>query len=1233
MNLATFIETFQEAITRAVLRTYPPLYTARNRNDWGFDLRRLRRRPLGAQGDAIRAVALSLQRHRGTNLVGEMGTGKTTIAAVASQAWRSAAVELRRTASSLWDLKELVAGDAARLVNVPALLVQGRPGTGKTHLLCHVARGRCDAGQPTVVLLGQWFSRDEPWAQVLRQLGLDCGVDEFLGALNVAAEVTNSRALIFVDALNEGEGLDVWPQHLHGFLEKLRWWPRLGVAMSCRISYLEATLPEGLDGAKLVRVNHEGFAGHEYEAVRTFFERFQLILPDFPLMVPEFQNPLFLKLLCEGLHAEGVNTVPRGSTGVTRLFGRFLALAERRLSRAGRCDYPEQDRLVRRAVDGLAEEMLERGQAWVPFEVARELTDRMLPNRGWSKSLLNGLLSEGVLFEELIPQGDERARAVFFAYQRLGDHRRAAMLCERLGSLEALASRCQDLGADSSSAYRHSGLLEALAVQVPERWSRELHEIVPDPSLEPIQSAFLESLIWRDLNAFPAELPLDYLNRIPSYRWGDNQVLATLLQVACVPDHPFNARILHSTLWRLSMADRDSWWSIFLHWNSHEEGPVTRMIEWAWSEDTSYCAADAALLCATTLAWYLTASNRFLRDRATKALVSLLESRLTVLVDLLERFKDVNDLYVAERLYAVAYGCCLVSADTEGIARVAAAVYGQVFADGCPPEHILLRDHAQGVIERALQLGCNLPDVDEARLRPPYQSKWPVRAPAEKALEERYLQDDRYWPFRWSLVSIGDFRRYVVEHTVEEFLAPGQSRKIASARREAVQRAAESWRGFVNSLTEALAEALARHEGPRPIESILTTEQRQDMRQALADYEEARSKPHRVPFDAALATRWIFARVLKLGWTPKRFLEFDRAVSHDLSRTDHRSERIGKKYQWIALHQLLSRIADHCRLKPDWNDDDPRAYKGAWQLSLRDIDPSMLLRSTEAIWGATQRCWWASVAQPVPSEPTPEETETWLRSDAGLPPPAELAEVTDRDGRHWLALEGHYEWQEEAPPEVDPHQLDRCRLWYQIRSYLVRRSDLASFSRWAEKQNWMGRWMPESHECWDVLLGEYPWHPSVAETIRDWETVKRSSSVPAPVVVTSSSYRWEGRGYDYSLDGSVSGLVPSPFLIDSLSLSWRGQDFRYVNSDGRLTAWDPSARERGPHALLIDKEAFARFLEEEGLSLVWTVLGEKQILGERVISRGRFEVCGAMVLEDDAVRLIALSSTFVGPRQ
>jgi hypothetical protein len=84
MDLAELIDTFQDAITDAVLESYPPLYSARNREYWGYDLARLKRRPLGAQGDAIRAVALSLQRHQGTNLVGEMGTGKTTIGVAAA---------------------------------------------------------------------------------------------------------------------------------------------------------------------------------------------------------------------------------------------------------------------------------------------------------------------------------------------------------------------------------------------------------------------------------------------------------------------------------------------------------------------------------------------------------------------------------------------------------------------------------------------------------------------------------------------------------------------------------------------------------------------------------------------------------------------------------------------------------------------------------------------------------------------------------------------------------------------------------------------------------------------------------------------------------------------------------------------------------------------------------------------------------------------------------------------
>ena len=74
MNLGQFIDTFKDAIARRVVESFPPLYRP---SENGGKMPRLLRKPLGAQEDAIRGAALSLEAHRGTTVVGEMGTGKT----------------------------------------------------------------------------------------------------------------------------------------------------------------------------------------------------------------------------------------------------------------------------------------------------------------------------------------------------------------------------------------------------------------------------------------------------------------------------------------------------------------------------------------------------------------------------------------------------------------------------------------------------------------------------------------------------------------------------------------------------------------------------------------------------------------------------------------------------------------------------------------------------------------------------------------------------------------------------------------------------------------------------------------------------------------------------------------------------------------------------------------------------------------------------------------------------
>ena len=81
MNLGEFIDTYRDAIAQRVVESYPPLYRP---SEYSGSIPHLLRSPLGAQEDAIRGAALSLQAHRGTTVVGEMGTGKTFIATAAA---------------------------------------------------------------------------------------------------------------------------------------------------------------------------------------------------------------------------------------------------------------------------------------------------------------------------------------------------------------------------------------------------------------------------------------------------------------------------------------------------------------------------------------------------------------------------------------------------------------------------------------------------------------------------------------------------------------------------------------------------------------------------------------------------------------------------------------------------------------------------------------------------------------------------------------------------------------------------------------------------------------------------------------------------------------------------------------------------------------------------------------------------------------------------------------------
>ncbi len=83
MDISEFIQTYKDAIAQKVTEAYAPRYQP---GQPGQDkpLPALVRKPMGAQEHAVRGTALSLEVNPGTIIVGEMGTGKTYIAAAAA---------------------------------------------------------------------------------------------------------------------------------------------------------------------------------------------------------------------------------------------------------------------------------------------------------------------------------------------------------------------------------------------------------------------------------------------------------------------------------------------------------------------------------------------------------------------------------------------------------------------------------------------------------------------------------------------------------------------------------------------------------------------------------------------------------------------------------------------------------------------------------------------------------------------------------------------------------------------------------------------------------------------------------------------------------------------------------------------------------------------------------------------------------------------------------------------
>ena len=1109
-----------------------------------------------------------------------------------------------------------------------SIIVVGEAGSGKSHLFADAIERGWGDGRPALLLLGQYFHGKDLRRSFLDRLDLaDQGFETVLQALNAAGEAARTRCMILIDALNEATDLRVWPDDLAGFVFEILSYEWLCVGVSCRPEYEQYLIPDGVTQTA-TRLTCRGIQSpkeQEHAAVQ-YFEKRGIVRPAVPWLAPEFSNFLFLKVCCDSLRELGLSEFPRGLHGAEQVLRFYFDSVASKVRRR----FPETDLpagAVRSAVQSTARKMGRDHLDYVEAEAARDICQSVFGTLGprSNKTWLSVLSEEGVFRKDHLltaPSSDqlEVPKEIYrFTYQHFSDHLIVEALLREHTNVRAAFQPGGGMHflVEHDAPWEFSTLWGALAVQIPEKHSGlELLDLIPQDRAGRrasyyLKDAFKQSILWRASSAF-SERTLELFNKLG----GDlhDPRLEILIRLATLQDHPWNARrLLDPFLRRLSMPERDAFWTIEVN-GAAEDGDhaVWVLVWWCLRADLSRAEKETLRLAATILCWLFTSSHRRIRDTSTKALIAIITARPGTYPDLLPQFVDVDDLYVGERVCAAGFGAVCRGIDDAELREIAKAVYQAVFLSNSPPLNINLRDYARATIELVATRGGLPDDVDFHRCQPPYGGSWPLEDTtkdeleriAETAGDKQILRSASGW---------GDFGPYEIEPKVRHFSATSladprplnneekseffkkqllhwskEKQKLVSNLKSAMSAMIRSRsRGFRVSYAAKAVKAVQRCEAAL-IAALNDKERTSYEKLAIPSF-----FPDRIPaadqslprFDATFSKRWVARRAYEYGWSTRMFSS-DGQI--EMSHGRPSVERIGKKYQWLALSELLARLADNVWAIEEWPDRAQIYDHPAYDWFVRDIEPSIL--ADPAAQEASP--WWQACSLEMEQV---EDADVRAWPFRGEPPNSpDWLDATDATGQRWLLLYGLFssdERREEATPTVIGL---RRQMFVRVSSIIVKRQDVE-----AALQRLRGTRLsdPSDHGAVDwtdgPFLCEYPWRNTWSR--RGWEAFEEGArslkglSYIRPII----RHVWESH-LDASLSEGLRFCLPHPWIGQRMglrpNLQRPGQVIDGVT--GNTVFLDPDRGGSGSVAL-VNVEKFSEFLRQENLECLWFVAGER----------------------------------------
>ena len=1085
-----------------------------------------------------------------------------------------------------------------RLLRSNVLAVNGKAGTGKSQLLACKTKELLEKNRAALLLVaGIYYSELPIHEQIMSNLRLDCSFEELIDILETIGERDNCIVPIIIDALNETWNKGLWKTELPAIIDKVDKAPMVKLVFSYRTEYETLLLSDAIRDKKqdeaILSIYHRGFADNSGLAVRQFLNHYNIPFTPLEYFGAEMSNPLFLTLYCK--------TYSGDEASLPSLYERLIEKANKNIFVALNLrsrGYSEGDDILRPLISQMASKMVTNNLRAITKEELVHL-------EFWDEygivaaPFINQLVREEILHNF----ADENLEYYFFAYDQMNDYYCAKAILDacsdRNDFRNYLSKTILKIENGKLNSFSDIDLFISACALYAERYKEECIDIIDSINNQDDQwevfSRYISSFQWRDPKYISKELLYELLKKYPCTK---DDLWSMLIGNSIKVGHPLNADFLHGFLSKIKLNKRDHLWTLYINdLPLHDEDRLVQLVQmYDHGEKLDHTSEKQIELLLTLFGWLLTSSNRWLRDYTSKAMVEILKEHFHLCIPILERFKDVDDPYVVQRLFGVVFGACC-KRNSDGLRELAEYVYESVFNQEEVYPDVLLRDYARLIIEKFF---VENPDyrgsITQEKIAPPYNSD-----PIPEVEDQHYLERDYKGAMFWLLHSMrfkgmgmyGDFGRYVFQSALRNFEID----------------------------------------------------------------------------DKKMFNYAIYHILNDLGYNEKYFGEYDQHCGGYERHRTIKTERIGKKYQWITMHNMLARISDNCKMVDRWNypSRDSIRFEGAWEPYVRDFDPtlnqSFMVCDEAPIFSALKEHVARGVEENKLSNISDAEAQKkWLEAPGiffkGL---KDTLILTDENDLQWICLTKYCDTGRKNL------NIQKLSVWSWLYAYFVMPDQAKAFAECAEKGlSVISHDVSSHHESYRIFNREYPWSPSCREfeeyawvdaTIKtgEFETVTKTvpdldfSSVEAilrqyqriadedeelssgddlltdieeaaeeseilkvhykeethlhevekdigKILHSTTDLIWEEE-YDAAKEETITYSLPCANIIKEMGLRQMASDGFFYDLDGKLAAFDTDLTQK-VNSVVVRKDVLDAYLAKTGMRLVWLVDAEKEIHAE-----------------------------------